>query len=75
MRRSGRKVWAPQNLAFGGYAVTCDICGEEIANSEEMKAHMEREHPLDEREGDDELEKPDMVKEQELPAPIIPGKN
>ena len=27
----------------------CDICGEELANSEEVKAHKEREHPLDER--------------------------
>ena len=52
----------------------CEICDQEVANSEEMKAHMEREHPLAER-GDEELEKPDMLEEQELPAPIVPGKN
>jgi hypothetical protein len=57
--------------------VKCEICGTELANSEEMKDHMEREHPLDERgdQAEDELEKPDMLDEQVLPAPIIPGKN
>ena len=55
----------------------CEICGTELANSEEMKGHMEAEHPLDERgqQGEDELEKPDMLPEQEPLAPIIPGKN
>ena len=52
----------------------CEICDQEIANSEEMKAHMEREHPLGEQ-GDEELEKPDMLQEQERRAPIVPGKN
>lgn len=52
----------------------CEICDQEVANSEEMKAHMEREHPLDER-GDEELEKPDLTPEPEQTAPIIPGKN
>ncbi len=62
------------NLAFGGYAMKCDICGEEIVNSEEMKAHKEREHPLDDSQ-EGELEKPDMLREQEERAPIVPGKN
>ena len=52
----------------------CEVCNAEIANSEVMKAHMEREHPLDER-GDEELEAPDMLREQEQRAPIVPGKN
>jgi hypothetical protein len=52
----------------------CQICDEEVANSEELKAHMEREHPLDER-GDEELEKPDLMEDQPQPAPIIPGKS
>jgi len=53
----------------------CEICNAEVANSEEMKLHMEREHPLDER-GDEELEKPDMMPEAEEAAPpIVPGKN
>jgi hypothetical protein len=51
--------------------VKCDVCGTEVANSEEMKAHMEREHSLDERE-DEELEEPDFADKQ---APVIPGKN
>jgi hypothetical protein len=53
----------------------CQICDEEVANSEELKAHMEREHPLDER-GDEELEKPDLLEQDQAQrAPIIPGKN
>ena len=52
----------------------CEICEREFANSEEMKAHMERDHTLDER-GDEELEKPDMMQDQPEPVPIVPGKN
>ena len=52
----------------------CEICDQEVANSEEMKAHMEREHPLDER-GEEELEKPDLMPDQEQGAPIVPGKD
>ncbi len=52
----------------------CEVCDAEIANSEELKAHMEREHPLGE-EGDEELEAPDMLEQQEKGATIIPGKN
>ena len=53
----------------------CEVCDKEIANSEEMKAHMEREHPLEER-GDDELESPDLLDDdQQQSAPIVPGKD
>ena len=52
----------------------CDVCGAEVANSEEMKAHMEREHTLDERD-EPELEEPDSADEKVQPAPVIPGKN
>jgi hypothetical protein len=52
----------------------CEICNAEVANSEELKAHMEREHPLDER-GDEELEKPDLIDQPLSGAPIVPGKN
>lgn len=38
----------------------CEVCGAEVANSEEMKAHQEREHSLDERD-DEELEAPDLI--------------
>lgn len=55
----------------------CEVCNAELANSEELKDHMERVHPLDERgeQGEDELEKPDKLDEPEKLAPIIPGKN
>ena len=52
----------------------CEICDAEVANSEELKAHMEREHPLDEQ-GDEDLETPDMLDEPVPTAPVIPGKN
>lgn len=47
----------------------CEVCGMEVANSEEMKAHMEREHTLDERE-EPELEEPDYADDK---APAVPG--
>jgi hypothetical protein len=52
----------------------CDICGAEVANSEAMKDHKEKEHPMGEQ-GDEELEAPDMLSGQEQGAPIVPGKN
>ncbi|HEX9362711.1 MAG TPA: hypothetical protein VGA47_02895 [Candidatus Dormibacteraeota bacterium] len=54
--------------------VKCDICQREFANSEELKAHLERDHTLDER-GDEELEKPDMMPDESEAPPIVPGKN
>jgi len=50
--------------------VKCEVCGTEVANSEEMKAHMEREHPITERDEDDGLEMPDRMPDQEQPAPM-----
>ena len=52
----------------------CEVCGTEVANSEEMKAHMEREHPLDERE-EQELEEPDYADDKAEPAPIVQGQS
>ncbi|HKV86818.1 MAG TPA: hypothetical protein VJT78_02345 [Candidatus Dormibacteraeota bacterium] len=50
----------------------CDICDEDFANSEEVKLHKERVHPLDERKSDEELESPDrMDTEPERPEPIV----
>jgi hypothetical protein len=38
----------------------CDICGEDVKNSEELQKHMERLHPTD--EGDKENgESPDLL--------------
>lgn len=48
----------------------CDVCGTEVANSEELKAHMEREHTLEER-SDEELESPNFAEDkEEQPAPV-----
>ena len=47
----------------------CDICDQEVANSEELKAHKEREHPVE--DGDNELEKPDMMEGLEQPEPVV----
>jgi hypothetical protein len=52
----------------------CEICNAEVVNSEDLKAHMEREHPLGEQ-GDEELEAPDMLDGQAQGAPVVPGKN
>lgn len=52
----------------------CEICEAEVANSEELKAHMEREHTLEER-GDAELEKPDLMEQPLSGASVVPGKN
>ena len=61
----------------------CEICNQEFANSEELKAHTERDHTLEERE-DAHLESPDMIAQEEQQAaegpaaevpPVIPGKN
>ena len=52
----------------------CDICDEEFANSEEVKLHKERVHPIDERNSGEEenLESPDnMDAEPERPEPIV----
>jgi hypothetical protein len=52
----------------------CEICDADVANSEELKAHMEREHPMG-GQNDDELEAPDMLEESKRGATIVPGKN
>ena len=72
MERLSRKVWT-LHTSKGGKALKCEICNQEYANSEELKAHMERDHTLEERD-DVELEAPDMVDQAES-APVIPGKN
>jgi hypothetical protein len=55
----------------------CDICNEEFSNSEEVKLHMERAHPMDERK-DEELESPDQIDSEQStdsepvrPEPVI----
>jgi hypothetical protein len=36
----------------------CDICGQDVENSEDLQKHMERAHPTG---VDDNLETPDLV--------------
>jgi len=46
--------------------VKCDICDQEFANSEEVKAHKEQAHPM----GDETGETPDLMEEgSENPEP------
>lgn len=52
----------------------CEICDAEVANSEELNAHKEREHPTG-GQNDEELEAPDMLDQSERGATIVPGKN
>lgn len=47
----------------------CDVCDEEVANSEELQAHKEREHPVN--RDDDGLEMPDKMEGGERPEPIV----
>ncbi len=54
----------------------CDICDEEFPNSEALKAHRERDHPMGEESKEPELEKPDFLaddseSEPEQPEPIV----
>jgi hypothetical protein len=62
-----------QNPEAEGKSVKCDICDEEFANSVELEKHKEREHPMG--HDDDQLEKPDLMPEDSLPAPVVPGKS
>ncbi len=40
----------------------CDLCNEQLDNSEELKKHMEQAHPMGEAEEDVAgLERPDML--------------
>lgn len=48
----------------------CNICGEEVDNSEELAKHMERMHPIAEPEPEETSKPPE---EDDVPAPpIIP---
>jgi hypothetical protein len=54
--------------------VKCDLCGQEFANSEEVKRHQEQEHPMgDEGEAPDLMQTPAMngltPEESDMPEP------
>jgi hypothetical protein len=83
VKRQGRKVRALHTSHRREKTVKCNICDQDFANSEELKAHKERDHTLEERQ-DSELESPDMMAQEEEQAaegppaegpPVIPGKN
>jgi hypothetical protein len=72
LERLGREVRALHNPGTEGKSVKCDICDEDFANSVELEKHKEREHPMG--DGDEKLEKPDMMPENVQQAPVVPGK-
>lgn len=53
----------------------CEVCGQEFANSEELKAHHERVHPMGDGDGEapDLLDRPeagdDMPEMKDMPEP------
>jgi hypothetical protein len=52
----------------------CEICGQEVENSEDLQKHKERLHPVGDRddsmlEKPDLLDKPDLMGEQEPETP------
>ncbi len=49
----------------------CDICDQEFANSEEVKAHKEREHPMGTQKNED-VENPDMMDKDSESEPVEP---
>jgi hypothetical protein len=49
----------------------CDICDEEFANSEEVKAHKEREHPMGKQQEDD-FENPEVIDKDSESEPVEP---
>ncbi len=48
----------------------CEICGEEVDNSEDLAKHMERMHPGAEPEPEETSKPP--AEEDEPPPPIVP---
>ena len=53
----------------------CNICGEEVDNSEDLAKHMEQMHALGDADEPEKDENPEVPKEDEVrdPAPI-PGR-
>ena len=71
MKRLGRKVRTLQTSYRRNTQLKCDVCGEEFANSEEIKNHKEQVHAMGEGDGEkpDLMENPGMKPEEsEMPA-------
>ena len=60
------------NLEQEDCVVKCDICGQELANSEEVKAHKEQEHPMGEDGKTPEMGEEIKRQEGEMPASEMP---
>ena len=41
--------------------MTCDVCNQEFANSEEVKRHKEQVHPMGDGKDPDPMEKPGVI--------------
>jgi len=54
--------------------VKCDICGEEVDNSEDLAKHMEKMHAIAETEQPEEEAETPKEEEVPNPAPIVPGR-
>jgi len=55
--------------------VQCNICGEEVDNSEDLANHMEKMHAVGETDEPEQDKNPEVPKEDEVPDPApIPGR-
>jgi len=54
--------------------VQCNICGEEVDNSEELAKHMEKMHALEEAEPEPEETSKPPAEDDVPPPPIIPAR-
>jgi hypothetical protein len=55
--------------------VQCNICGEEVDNSEDLAKHIEKMHAVEESGKPEETESPERSEEEEVPNPApIPGR-
>jgi len=53
----------------------CNICGEEVDNSEDLANHMEKMHAVGEVDEPEQEKNPEVPKEDEVPDPApIPGR-
>jgi hypothetical protein len=57
------------NLVQEGTAVKCDICDQEFANSEEVKAHKEEAHPMGDQKEAPATNDGTQMDQSEMPEP------
>lgn len=54
--------------------VKCDICGEEVDNSEDLAKHMEKMHAIAEMEEPEKEAETPTEEDVPDPAPIVPAR-